>query len=154
LRRGSALMLLGRLAEGEERLAAAWLEARRAFLPGIALDLGSWLTNTSYLRGRLIETQEVAEECEALAERIGEPSRSATRARMWRLMATISAGDHGGSLAGLQALCDEESNPHHRIPLHQAIACWRSRLDATAGADEVHARIAAGWRDMQDAQCT
>jgi DNA-binding CsgD family transcriptional regulator len=154
LRRGSALMLLGRLAEAEEQLAAAWLEARRAFLPGIALDIGSWLTQTRYLRGRLIEAQEVAEECEALAERIGEPSRQAIYTRMWRLIATISAGDHRAALAGLQAQCEGEWDPHHRIPLHQAIARWRSRLDGTASADEVHARIAAGRRDMADARCT
>jgi ATP/maltotriose-dependent transcriptional regulator MalT len=154
LRRGSALTLLGRLAEGEEQLAAAWVEARRAFLPGMALDIGSWLTNTSYLRGRLIEAQEVAEECEALAERIGEPSRPAMRTRMWRLIATISAGDHGAALASLQALCEAERDPHHRIPLHQAIACWRSRLDGTASADEVHARIAAGRKDVAEARCT
>ena len=68
LRRGSALTHLGRLAEAEERLAAAWLEARRAFLSGIALDIGSWLAQTSYMRGRLIEAQEVADECAALAD--------------------------------------------------------------------------------------
>src|SRR6266536_3146881 len=91
LRRGSALMHLGRLAEAEERLGAAWLEARRAFLSGIALDIGTWLIQTRYMRGRLIEAQEVADECEALAERIGEPSRPARCARgspqaggMWR----------------------------------------------------------------------
>src|SRR5439155_1303122 len=38
--------------------------------------------------------------------------------------------------------------------LHQAIACWRSRLDGTVSADEVHARIAAGRRDMAEARCT
>src|SRR5881392_1659688 len=154
LRRGSALTHLGRLAEAEERLGAAWLEARRAFLPGIALDIGSYLTQTTYLRGRLIEAQDVAEECEALAERIGEPSRPAMLTRMWRLIATISGGDHGAALAGLRALCENERDPHHRIPLHQAIARWRSRLDGTASADEVHARIAAGRRDTADARCT
>src|SRR5207244_11565922 len=74
--------------------------------------------------------------------------------RMWRLIARSSAGDHGAALAGLQALCEDERDPHHRIPLHQAIARWRSRLDGTASADEVHARIAAGRRDMADARCT
>src|SRR3989440_9755142 len=153
LRRGSALTHLGRLREAEEPLAAAWLEARRAFLPGIALDIGSYLVQTSYLRGRLIEAREVAEECEALAERIGEPSRPAMLTRMWRLITTISAGDHGAALAGLQALCEDERDPHHRIPLHQAIARWRSRLDGTASADEVHARIGAGRNDMAEAAC-
>src|SRR6266542_2860012 len=154
LRRGSALMHLGRLAEAEEQLAAAWLEARRAFLPGIALDIGSYLTQTRYLRGRLIEALEVAEECEALAERIGEPSRPAMLTRMWRLIITISAGDQHAALAGLRALCEGERDPHHRIPLHGAVARWRSRLDGAASADEVHARIVSGRGDMEDARCT
>jgi DNA-binding CsgD family transcriptional regulator len=154
LRRGSALTLLGRLAEAEELLASAWLEARRAFLPALALDIGGWLIQTRYARGRLIEAQEVADECEALAERIGEYSRPATAARMWRLIVTISAGDHRAGLAGLQALCEDERDPHHRIPLHQAIARWRARLDGAASADEVHAQIADGRRDMEDARCT
>jgi DNA-binding CsgD family transcriptional regulator len=154
LRRGSALTLLGRLAEAEERLGPAWLEARRAFLPGIALDIGSWLAQTRYMSGRLIEAQEVADECEALAERIGEYSRPALGARMWRLIITISAGDHQAALVGLRAMCESERDPHHRIPLHQAIARWRSRLDGAASADEVHARIASGRRDTEDARCT
>jgi len=73
---------------------------------------------------------------------------------MWRLIITISAGDHHTALAGLRALCDSERDPHHRIPLHQAIARWRSRLDGAASADEVHARIASGRGDMEDARCT
>jgi DNA-binding NarL/FixJ family response regulator len=154
LRRGSALTHLGRLADAEEQLAAAWQEARRAFLPGIALDIGSWLTQTRYLRGRLTEAQEVGDECESLAERIGQPSRPAMLARMWRLIATISGGDHRAALAGLQGLCETEQDPHHRIPLHQAIARWQSRLGGAAGADEVRARIAVGRTDVDDARCT
>src|SRR5712691_4601057 len=154
LRHGSALTHLGRLAEAEERLGAAWLEARRAFLSGIALDIGTWLIQTHYMRGRLIEAQEVADECEALAERIGEPSRPAMFARMWRLIATISNGDHRAALADLATQCEGEGDPHHRIPLHQAIARWHSRLDGAASADQVHARIAAGRRDVAEARCT
>jgi DNA-binding CsgD family transcriptional regulator len=154
LRRGSALTHLGRLPEAEEQLAAAWLEARRSFLSGIALDIGSWLTQTRYMRGHLIEAQEVGEECEALAERIGEPSRPATLARMWRLIGTISAGDHRAALAGLVAMCESERDPHHRIPLHQAISRWHSRLGGAARADEVRARIATGRTDVADARCT
>jgi DNA-binding CsgD family transcriptional regulator len=154
LRRGSALTHLGRLADAEEELAVAWQEARRAFLPGITLDIGSWLIQTRYMRGRLIEAQEVGNECEALAERIGQPSRSAMLARMWRLIATISGGDHSAALADLQALCETERDPHHRIPIHQAISRWQARLGGEANADEVRARIAAGRADMADAQCT
>jgi DNA-binding CsgD family transcriptional regulator len=154
LRRGSALTLLGRLAEADDLLASAWLEARRALLPALALDIGGWLIQTRYALGRLIEAQEVADECEALAERIGEYSRPATFARMWRLIVAISAGDHRAAITGLHALCEDERDPHHRIPLHQAIARWRARLEGAADADEVHAQIAAGRRDMEEAGCT
>src|SRR5439155_373889 len=75
--------------------------------------------------------------------RIGEPSRPAMFARMWRLIATISNGDHRAALADLAAQCEGEGDPHHRIPLHQAIARWHSRLDGAASADEVDAPIAA-----------
>jgi len=154
LRRGSALMLLGRFAEAEEPLASAWLEARRAFMPDLALDIGGgWLIQTRYARGRLIEAREVADECEALGERIGEYSRPATFARMWGLIVTISAGDHRAAIAGLQAMCEVERDPHQRIPLRQAIARWRARLDGASSADEVHAQIAAGRADMEDARC-
>ena len=96
----------------------------------------------------------MGDECEALAERIGEPSRPAMLARMWRMIATISAGEHDAALAGLVALCESEPDPHHRIQLHQAIARWRSRLDGVARADEVRARVAAGRVDMDQARCT
>src|SRR5438067_6808877 len=154
LRRGSALTHLGRLAEAEEQLAAAWQEARRAFLPGIALDIGSWLTQTRYMRGHLIEAQEVGDECESLAERIGQPSRPAMLARTWQLIGTISAGDHRAALASLVAMCPSERDPHHRLPLHQAISRWHSRLGGAARADEVRARIAAGRTDVAEARCT
>jgi DNA-binding CsgD family transcriptional regulator len=154
LRRGSALHLLGRFAEAEERLGSAWSEARRAFLPGIALDIGAWLVQTRYASGRLVEAQEVADECEALAQRIGEYSRPAMLGRMWGLIVAISTGDRNRGLDGLRALCDDERDPHHRIPLNLAIARWRSRLDGAASSDEVHARIAAGRREMEDARCT
>jgi DNA-binding NarL/FixJ family response regulator len=74
--------------------------------------------------------------------------------RMWGLIATVSAGDHRAALAGLRAMCEEEQDPHHRIPLHQAIARWSSRLDGAESAGEVHARIVAGQKDAADARCT
>jgi DNA-binding CsgD family transcriptional regulator len=154
LRRGSALMHLGRLPEAEEQLNVAWLDARRASLPGIALDTGSWLTQTRYMRGRLTEAIEVGDECDALAARIGEASRPAMLARMWRVIASVSGGDHRVALAELVAMCDSEQDPHHRIQLHQAIARWRARLDGPASAAEVKARVVAGRDDVDGARCT
>jgi DNA-binding NarL/FixJ family response regulator len=95
----------------------------------------------------------VADECQSLAERIGEYSRPATFVRMWGLIVAISAGDHNAALAELHAMCEDERDPHQRIPLHQAIARWRARLEGATSAREVHAQIAAGRRDVEDARC-
>ena len=75
-------------------------------------------------------------------------------ARMYQLISTISAGDHRAALAALVAQCESERDPHHRIPLHQAIARWHSRLGGAARADEVRARIATGRADVANARCT
>jgi DNA-binding CsgD family transcriptional regulator len=72
---------------------------------------------------------------------------------MWGLIATISRGDHRSALDALREQCEGEWDPHHRIPLHQAIARWRSRLDGPASADEVHTRIESGRTDMELAGC-
>jgi DNA-binding CsgD family transcriptional regulator/tetratricopeptide (TPR) repeat protein len=153
LRRGSALTLLGRFAEADELLGSAWLEARRAFLPGLTLDIAGWLIQAMYWRGHLAEAQEVADECQSLAERLGEYSRPATFVRMWGLIVAISAGDRSAAFADLQAMYEDERDPHQRIPLHQAIARWRARLDGAASADEVHSQTAAGRRDVEEARC-
>src|SRR5262249_49722462 len=84
----------------------------------------------------------------ALADRIGEPSRPAMFARMWRLIATISGGDHRAALADLAALCESEGDPHHRIPLHQAIARGHSRLDRAANAGRGAGRVRAGREEV------
>src|SRR5256886_12256351 len=73
---------------------------------------------------------------------------------MSRLSGTISAGGPRAARAGLVAMCESERDPHHRIPLHQAISRWHARLGGAARADEVRAAIATGRTDVADARCT
>ena len=153
LRTGSALMLLGRLSEAENRLEAAWTGALRALLPDLALDVGSWLVWTRYLRGRLQEANEVAIECSALAARIGEESRPSKIVRVWRSVIQISCGDRGNALDDLGAIADEESDPHHRIVVHESIARWKARLFEAAATDEVREALSAGFADAEVAGC-
>lgn len=153
LRTGSALMLLGRLREAEDRLGPAWMSARRAFLPDHALDVGSWLVWTRYLRGRLQEAYEAAIECSTLAARTGEESRPAKIASVWSKVIQISCGDRDAALDALRAICREEMDPHHRIIVHESIARWSARIYEAAAADDVRASLRAGLADAETARC-
>lgn len=153
LRTGSALMLLGQLREAEGRLEAAWAIARRASLPDLALDIGSWLVWTRYLRGDLQGADETALECSALAARIGEASRPAKIAHVWHTIMQISYGDRDVALNQLPSLAREESDPHHRIILHESIAKWSARLYEAAAEDDVREALDAGRTDAEAARC-
>ena len=153
LRTGSALMLLGRLREAEERLEPAWMSARRALLPDHALDVGSWLVWTRYLRGRLQEAYEAAIECSALAARTGEESRPAKIANVWSNVIQISYGDREAALDNLRAIAREESDPHHRIIAHESIAKWLARLYEVTAANDVREALRAGLTDAEVAGC-
>lgn len=153
LRTGSALTLLGRLPEAEDRLDAAWTIARRAFLPDLALDVGSWLVWTRYLRGRLSDASETALECSALAARIGEESRPVKIARVWQTIAQISSGDPDRALEDLRRLAGTESDPHHRIIPRAAIARWLARFHGAAAGDEIRIVLQAGAGDAEIAGC-
>ena len=153
LRTGSALMLLGRLREAENRLEPAWTSARRALLPDQALDVGSWLVWTRYLRGRLQEAYEAAIECSALAARTGEESRPAKIASVWSNVIQISCGDRDAALVNLRAIAREESDPHHRIIVHESIAKWSARLYEAAATKDVHEALRAGLADAEVAGC-
>ena len=153
LRKGSALMLLGRLTEAEERLESAYAAARRSYLADLALDTGAWLLWTRQLMGRLAEAEDVALECDALAARVGEHSRQATIVGLRRHILSISRGDRSAALAALQTLAAEEGDRHHRIEVHLAIATWLARLEGRAGAEQVRAALTAGRADADAAGC-
>ena len=153
LRTGSALMLLGRLREAEDRFEPAWTSARRAFLPDHALDVGSWLVWTRYLRGRLQEAYEAAIECSALAARTGEESRPAKIASVWGNVIQISCGDRDAALDNLRAIAREEADPHHRIIVHESIARWSARLYEARASNDVREALRAGLADAEVARC-
>lgn len=154
LRSGSALMLAGRLEAAESSLAGAWSDARRSFLADLTLDVGSWLTWTRYLMGRLVEAEEVASECRALATRLGERTRPATMAERWCRIIEISRGDRGGALDALRIMVTGEADPHHRLGIRQVLATWLSRLDAEATAQEVLEHLTTGRSESEQAGCT
>src|SRR5256712_11155828 len=64
LRRGSALTLLGRLAEAEERLGPAGVAARRSSLPGNDLDIWAGAPPNEDLARPLIAATRVADRLE------------------------------------------------------------------------------------------
>jgi DNA-binding CsgD family transcriptional regulator/tetratricopeptide (TPR) repeat protein len=153
LRSGSALMLVGRLAEAERCLAEAWMAARRSLLSDLALDIGSWLVWTRYLMGQLVEAEEVAGECVALAARIGEHTRPAAMMQLWLRTIEVSRGNRGVALDALGTMARDETDPHHRMAIHQTIARWLTRLDGGTSAEEILAPLHAGRIDADTAGC-
>ncbi|HVL90729.1 MAG TPA: AAA family ATPase [Actinomycetota bacterium] len=153
IRSGAALMLSGRLAEAERHLGEAWSHARRALLAEPSLDSGAWLAWTRSLMGRLADAEEVAEECVALAERIGEHSRAASIAMLWRARIQVHRGDRDDAIATLRRLAGAESDGHHRIVIQESIAIWLARLEGAAAAAEIRSRVGDGHADADAAGC-
>lgn len=153
LRSGSALMLVGRFAEAETRLVDAWMDARRSYLADLALDVGSWLVWTRYLMGRLVEAEEIAAECAALAARIGEETRPAAMTQLWCRTIEVSRGNRAAALDALRILARDETDAHHRIAIHQTIGRWLARFDDGASVDDALAALRAGRMDADAAGC-
>lgn len=154
LRSGSALMLVGRLAEAESRLSDAWMDARRSYLSDLALDAGSWLVWTRHLMGRLVEAEEIAGECAALATRIGEQTRPAAMTQLWRWTIEVSRGNRAAALDALRALARDETDAHHRVAIRQTIGRWLARFEGGASAGDTRAVVRAGRVDAEAAGCT
>ena len=154
LRSGSALMLVGRFAEAEGRLADAWSDARRSFLSDLALDVGSWLVWTRYLMGRLVEADEVASECAALSARNDDHTRPTAILQLFRQTIEVSRGDRGAALDALGALAQEEPDAHYRLFIHQTIARWLARLPVGTSTADARSALHAGRMDADSAGCT
>lgn len=153
LRSGSALTLAGRLAAAESSLAGAWADAQRSFLPDLSLDVGSWLTWTRYLMGRLVEAEEVASECRALAARLGERTRPAAMAEQWSRIIELSRGERDAALDALRMMVTAEADPHHRLGLRQALVTWLARLEGEIAAHEVLEHLETGRAESEQAGC-
>lgn len=153
LRSGSALLLVGRFDAAERELSGAWADARRASLTDLVLDVGSWLTWTHYLQGRLPEAEEVAAACGALAARLAERTRPASMAMQWRRIVALSRGEHLDALDALREMAAEEPDAHHRIALRDAIAKWLARLAPDTSAAEVTEQLDLARSDAAVAGC-
>jgi DNA-binding CsgD family transcriptional regulator/tetratricopeptide (TPR) repeat protein len=153
LRSGSALLLVGRLDAAERELASAWVDARRALLTDLVLDVGSWLAWTHYLRGQLTEAEEVAAACCALADRLADRTRPASMALQWRRIVAVSRGDHLDALGSLREMAAAEPDAHHRIALRLAVATWLGQLSPDGSAAEVVEQLDRARSDAAVAGC-
>lgn len=146
-------MLVGRFHDAAGILAGAWSDARRAFLADLVLDVGSWLTWTYHLLGRLVDAEEIAGECTAVTARTGAVTRPAIMARQWQSIVAISRGDAHNAVEQLRTMAAAEADAHHRISLRQHVATWLARLDGVAAADAVDEQVRAGAADTDAAGC-
>jgi DNA-binding CsgD family transcriptional regulator len=147
---GFALFSLGRPAEADLRLRAAWREARSSYLHTAILDAGFWLARTLLAWGRVLEAEEVAAEAATLGQRVGFTSR---QIHNWLEGARLSRGDWEAAADALRREASAERDPHFRLALHVSVAAGLARLDASRARDEVLSRLDAGREDAESVAC-
>lgn len=147
---GIALFSLGRAAEADLRLRAAWREARSSYLHTAIVDTGFWFARALLAWGRVLEAEEVAGEVAALGQRVGFTSR---QVQNWFYAARLSRGDWEAAAEALRREAAEEPDPHFRLALQLSLAAGLARLDASRAGDEVLSRLVAGREDAEAVGC-
>jgi DNA-binding CsgD family transcriptional regulator len=147
---GYALFALGRSAEADLRLRAAWRDARSSYLHSAILDTGFWLARALLAWGRVLEAEEVAAEVATLGQRVGFTSR---QIHNWLEGARLSRGDWGAATDALRREASAERDPHFRLALQLSVASGIARLDASRARDEVLSRLDAGREDAEAVAC-
>jgi DNA-binding CsgD family transcriptional regulator len=116
------------------------------------IDAGIGLARVLRDLGRLSEARDVALETVELEARLGSPPGRWGNALATLHLAELSLGEPSG-LAGLRVDARDHPNPHYRIAIHQQLAVWLARLDATGNRSDVEAELAAGQADARSAGC-
>lgn len=153
VRSGVSLGFMVRLREAEERVRHVWVEAHRRVLPRPMLDAGYWLGRFLQEQGRLVETEEIAQEVEELALRMGDVPRGRNRISRLTCGVALHRGDTDEGLRRLARVAAEEPNVHMQIGLHQDLALWYARLRGARGAAEVVAQLGDARRCAESAAC-
>lgn len=149
---GFSALMLGNVDEAELRLTQAWEDARRRVLPAAMLETGSSLALALEAWGRLGEAQAVARECLQLGWRAESSSSSVVNCTIVDAGVSISRGSREQGYEALRTALEREHNPHVRIRLDYRLATALARFEDHAD-EEVHARLADGWRCAERATC-
>ena len=147
---GYALFALGRPAEADLRLRAAWRGARSSYLHSAILDAGFWLARSLLAWGYVLEAEEVAAEVATLGQRVGFTSR---QIHNWLEGARLSRGNWEAAAEALRREASAERDPHFRLALHLNVAAGLARLDTSRARDEVLSRLDAGREDAEAVAC-
>jgi DNA-binding NarL/FixJ family response regulator len=137
----------------ERRFRYVWTEARRRFLPTIAVDAGFHLVRMLLQSGELDEGQEVLDETLDLVRRIGDFGRFRARSRMTPWELAFLRARRREAIDGLMRGLAAQPDPHHRIAFHQALATWLARLDGSSAAADVADHVGAGRSHATEARC-
>lgn len=141
-----------RYTDAERLFRRVWDEARRRFLPSVAVDAGHWLARTLLDVGRIAEAGAVAGETAALAARVGDdaPIRGVSRAVGYEI--ELVRGDWRLAIDDLVAQADR-IDPHYAVSLHQSAAVAVARSLGPEGAAESGRHLAAADREAEAAAC-
>jgi len=147
-----ALRRAGRIEDAFECTERVWSEAHRRVLPRLTLDAAYWLGTMLVVRGDLVRAQEVLEEGESLASRVGDEARG--RHGLERLASEIDylAGDWRRGVNRLLRYSADGSD-HASVELHQLVALWLAQVGGPELAEEVADQISAATACSEIAGC-
>ena len=150
---GVAMRHLSRYRDAARRYREAWIGARQRTLPMLAVESGTGALLSLLRMGNLEEAREIADEVDALYERMGRPKIHQVRPLRAVREVMLSTGDWRAALEALEQDLLDEADPHYRLSTHQLIAVWSSRIGRATMADDVERHIDAGRRDAAAAGC-
>jgi DNA-binding CsgD family transcriptional regulator len=150
---GVAMRHLSRYRDAARRYREAWVGARQRTLPMLAVESGTGALLSLLRMGHLEEAREIADEVDALYERMGRPRIHQVRPLRAVREVMLSTGDWRAALEALESDLRDEADPHYRLSTHQLIAIWSSRIGRATMAEDVERHIDAGRRDAAAAGC-
>lgn len=150
---GFGALMLGRAAEAEAHLRAAWDRSRAQVLPMAILDSGFWLVLGLHTWGGFAEARTVLDECLALGQRIGGWSRSLENVHVADLLIELSVGDWQAAVDGLGERADGERDAHARIRVCYWLASAVAHLAPATSGDAVERRLRQAAWDVEESGC-
>lgn len=150
---GVAMRHLSRYRDAARRYREAWIGARHRTLPILAIESGTGALLCLLRMGHLEEAREIADEVDALYERMSRPKIHQVRPLRAIREVMLSTGDWRAALEGLELDLLDETDPHYRLTTHQLIAIWSSRIGRATMAEDVEHHIDAGRRAAAAAGC-
>ncbi len=148
-----SMLMLGRLAETENRYRDVWTRSHAAMLPVQEVDAGFLLGYTLVQRGRFAAARVVIDDVSGLADRVADHGRLWGTSRVVRHELALATGSWDQAMKALLQDAAARSDPHHRLAFHQTLALWLARIGGERPSAEAADQIELARGHAAAARC-